>query len=293
MVEDENPPAYQPVALDADDEAASAPGTRKPADRRDVTGPVGSSFRGLNRLLRANGGFKAYFRGLACYALMVILCAVLLAFFSGILSTFLSPLGTLLASLAIISFDVAWVHIVITPFSGWAFWRRVPSFNRAFKATWRPVVLHWLATEAALWVIKLTAWGLGVSFSELSNQDIPGLQWKGPVIFLVGIGATLLTIPARVILVRVQASLLPHGEDTIIPFDRTFAGKVEPAVVSGKGYATISDVWSSFSPAAWRRLIVIYAKVLLITGLINFAIGAIIAVQHAFIISAAIADPHA
>lgn len=46
----------------------------------------------------------------------------------------------------------------------------------------------------------------------------------------------------------------------MMPFDRSFQGRVQPAVVDGKGYATITDAWTTYSRAAWRRLLVLSAK---------------------------------
>jgi hypothetical protein len=75
-----------------------------------------------------------------------------------------------------------------------------------------------------------------------------------------------LLLPLNIILVRVQASLLPVEEDAIVPFDRSFGGKVVPAVVGGKGYATMSEVWSTFSRSDLWRLLVLYAKIFVINA---------------------------
>ncbi|SCO01702.1 uncharacterized protein FFB20_11468 [Fusarium fujikuroi] len=72
-------------------------------------------------------------------------------------------------------------------------------------------------------------------------------------------------IPAYVVLVRVQASLLPADADTIIPFDRSFNGRIEPVVVGGLGYATVRDAWSSFSKSAWRRIVMLSVKIVAVT----------------------------
>lgn len=74
-----------------------------------------------------------------------------------------------------------------------------------------------------------------------------------------------LIIPAKVILVRIQASLLPVEDNPIVPFDRSFQGKVEPTVVDGRGYATISDAWSTLSMAGWRRIIILNLKIVFVT----------------------------
>jgi hypothetical protein len=91
-------------------------------------------------------------------------------------------------------------------------------------------------------------------------------------------------IPAYVTLVRVQASLLPDEQDTIIPFDRSFQGKVEPAVIGGTGYISMTDAWATFSKAAWRRLLILYAKLFAIGLAVGFLFGVFMVPQF-FLIS--------
>ena len=301
MVEDENPPAYEPVSLNdpevasLPEEPAVAPGTKRPGDDRDAPKPVSSSFRGLSRAVRANVGWRAFLKGFWCWIAMNMISGTAMSIFASA-HPFLAPLGHLVATLAIIQLDTAWVHIVITPHSGRHFWRRLPSLKRAFSATWRPIVLYWFAAQAALGVTELTAWALGMNIFGADKGEgvvLNDLPWKATVVGLVALFASLaLTVPAQVILVRVQASLLPPDEHTIIPFDRSFGGKVEPAVVSGKGYATISDVWSTFSRAAWRRLVVLYFKVFLVNGVISTAIATLIFAQFAIFGIASAAKSH-
>lgn len=92
------------------------------------------------------------------------------------------------------------------------------------------------------------------------------LVWQSLVIILVTIAsAVLLVIPAEVILVRVQASLLPADADTIVPFDRSFGGKVEPEVVTGRGYVDFQTAWVTFERASWVRLYKLLAKIVAVT----------------------------
>jgi hypothetical protein len=57
---------------------------------------------------------------------------------------------------------------------------------------------------------------------------------SGLVVLVVGAAfTTLVQNPADVTLTRVQASLLPDIEETIVPFDQTFCEKVVPEVIGG------------------------------------------------------------
>lgn len=71
----------------------------------------------------------------------------------------------------------------------------------------------------------------------------------------------IIVLPANVILTRVQASLLPDNQETIVPCDRSFGGKVTPAIVGGSGVLGLLDAWKTFDWNARVRLAMAYAKV--------------------------------
>ncbi|KZL69209.1 ubiquitin carrier protein [Colletotrichum tofieldiae] len=293
IVEDENPPAYDPVDL-ADDEGISSAGpearadgpvptTKSVTDGRPTT--VTSSIRSINRLLKTHGGWRANFRGFSVYLAQGIATTALLGIFSAFLPDILASLATLPAALALVQLSTAWVHIIITPRSSQHFWQRLPPFKRTFDATARPVAAYWLAEQVATWVPIAIGWAIGMDLPNLQfgkpNSTVPQPQasdaWKSVIVTLISIVfQVIVVIPAHVVLVRVQASLLPEEANTIIPFDRSFEGKVEPRVVGGKGYATMDDAWSGFSRAAWKRLVILYVKIFAVTFAAFFLMAAII-----------------
>ncbi|KAL7950287.1 hypothetical protein V8C42DRAFT_194856 [Trichoderma barbatum] len=276
IIEDENPPAYEPVALPSngdgfDEEAAAGSATTKPTDGAART--VTSSLRSIDRLLTSHGGFRANLRGFMCALTQSVLTGIVASVFSW---GPVKPFAELLASLVMVQFATAWVHIVISHPSPRRFWRRLPPFKRAFDATWKAVVIYWAATQVHKWVPALLAGLIGFDAPSLDNltsgRGSEALR-DGDISYMIKVTVFVLLstmlyvvviIPARVVVVRIQASLLPEDEDPIIPFDRSFDGKVEPAVVGGLGYATIADAWSTFSKAAWRRVVILYAKIMAI-----------------------------
>jgi hypothetical protein len=270
IIEDENPPAYEPLPSnngDGFDEEAAAGSTTKPTDGAART--VTSSLRSINRLLTSYGGFRANFRGFMCALAQSTLTGIVASIFSW---GPVKPFAELLASLVMVQYATAWVHIVISQPSPRRFWRRLPPFKRAFQATWKAVVVYWAATQVHKWVPTLLANVIGFDAPNFSNMT-PGSDAlrNGDISYIIKAVVYILLstmlyivviIPARVVLVRVQASLLPEDEDAIIPFDRSFDGKVEPAVVGGLGYATVAQAWSTFSRTAWRRVVILYAKIM-------------------------------
>ena len=59
--------------------------------------------------------------------------------------------------------------------------------------------------------------------------------------------------------------MLPEEEDSIVPFDRTFAGKVKPQILGGSGAVSMLDAWKSFDRSARIRLMKLYFKVFIVS----------------------------
>ncbi|TQV98710.1 hypothetical protein V2A60_007582 [Cordyceps javanica] len=277
MVEDENPPAYAALSAADDEEEHTGTVTHDAAAARPTGGAprtVTSSLRAVTRLLYAVAGVPGFFRGILFQLIQYVMTVILVEIFTQALGLYFTPLATLLASLTLVQFSAAWVHIVLThPVPGVSHFRRLPPFQRAFDATWRPVLLNWLALEVVRWVPTVLFEILDVHLPEYKDggrtdvSDVTGADLAKLVAIAVAsaFAGIALVIPTHVILVRVQASLLPVEDDAIIPFDRSFQGKVEPAVAGGRGYATVVEAWTTFSRAGWRRLITLYIKAFLVT----------------------------
>ena len=97
------------------------------------------------------------------------------------------------------------------------------------------------------------------------------------LIGLIGLGIfVLIVIPADVTLKRVQASMLPEEDESIVPFDRTFAGKVKPEILGGSGAVSMLDAWKSFDKSARIRLMKLYLKVFLVSVLTSIMFAMIL-----------------
>lgn len=228
-----------------------------------------SSLRRINKLLLETGGWTANFRG--------IVCSVVLSFATGFVGVIFMAIpgvryfGVLLASLATVQLSTAWTHIVISAPSERPWHKRLPPLRKTFEATCLPVSMYWAATTVVSFVPRVLAGWMGLNqWDPSSPMMVPEYGsdsiWKSILVVLtVLIGTIFLIIPAQVVLVRVQASLLPPDEDAIVPFDRSFSGKLEPAIVGGKGYVTVKDAWTTFSRASWIRLVKLLGKILAVT----------------------------
>lgn len=278
IVENPNPPAYERVALndDADDsEAAPLAG----ADA--ATNPTSASLRALSRLLYSVGGWRGSFRGIWCAAAYGVAVSVAGSFI-GAFPFVPSFVGTLLACLALVQLSAAWAHIVITPSNPAPFYRRLPPLKRTFEATCFPTLAVWLATTLTTEVPRGIAYLLHLPIWDPSRpNDIPTYHWsdswKGSIMAITSLAIYVFAfIPAYVVLVRVQASLLPPEEDTIVAVDRSFGNTVEPAIVGGKGFVTMKDAMKTVSRESWIRIYLLQAKVFAVGVAVNILMLAIL-----------------
>ncbi|ORY62905.1 uncharacterized protein BCR38DRAFT_409894 [Pseudomassariella vexata] len=297
MIEDPSPPAYEPVSLNGDDDNESlaedaAPladeAARGGSERYGQTRAVTSSFRSIHRTLWNIAGLKSYFRGLACWIALTVSTLFVFAIVSTI--PFVpSIFAAMISAMALVQLYTAWLHIVISAPSTKHFWQRLPTFKKAFQATALPTVLYFVALEIQQTVPRFIARAMGMSVWDSTTPDvIPKPQasdsWKALLVFIISISLTIfLAIPAHVVLTRVQASLLPEEDETIVPFDRSFQGKMEPAIVGGRGFVTVMDAWKTFSRASWIRLVKLYLKIFL-AGLAVSAVCVLVLAPEMFII---------
>ncbi|KAI0100969.1 ubiquitin carrier protein [Nemania sp. FL0031] len=273
IVEDPSPPAYDQISLGEDGRAMSK--DTPPNANAAKTPAITSSLRSTHRAVYAISGWPSLFRGYAAY----LFFSTVMGLFAGVFGAVGVPalIAAPLAALAVAQPYAAWTHIIISAPSSKFFWQRLPPFKRAFKATALPLLLFIFATELS----ALLPAGLAVllNFNAWGNKrpnNLPQYHkddaWKGVVVLLATLAAQVfLVIPAQVVLTRVQASFLPEEDDTIVPFDRSFGGKVVPAIVGGKGYIGMVDAWKSFSRASWIRLVKLYVKIFLVTIALCFA----------------------
>lgn len=290
IVEDENPPAYEPVSLHEEQNGNEAARAARPTGGNAET--VTSSLRAVTRLLYAVGGFKGFFRGIVFFAIQFIMAVVLASIFISALGPAMHPIATLLTCLTLVQFSAAWVHIVMTYSSPVSHFSRLPSFKRAFDASWQALTLNWAAVEILSWVPLALSKALNLTIPDIKlgdETDITDVSandiWKVVVIAVCFIAVfVLLVIPSSVILIRVQASLLPVEDEPIVPFDRSFEGRIEPQVVGGRGYATIADAWATYSKAGWRRLCILYIKIGLVSIATYMVVSAVILAEVLLIV---------
>ncbi|TVY91987.1 hypothetical protein LAWI1_G002665 [Lachnellula willkommii] len=261
----ESPPesiVFEPLATDDTDVTLNKNTNTNTEAQAVKPKPITASFRATLRLLSQKGGFRAL---VSVMAVSWIAQIVSLAPFVP------RSVVAVVASVLCAQLSVAWTHIVISEPSPKMWFRRLPSTK-----TWRKVAAPTAVLAIAEQVTVLIPVSLGMMSgigAKLQTPDqmanIDSRQAWIITLTGVGIGALalvlgfLLVVPADVALTRVQASLLTDSDETIVPFDRSFNGKVIPEIVGGTGAIGMLDAWKSFDWAARVRLVKAYFKVFL------------------------------
>lgn len=259
VVEDSNPDLYiragnDPVSKNPNVPVDQEMGMDTPAPR-----PITSKLRTTVRHLRARAGRLSRFRGFS----MFITCGMAEGLVSSIFPiSSTSIIGRLavqtLVSILLANLQVAWVHIMISEPSPKRFYRRIPSFRSLGKIAPAAAFEHLLTNGAFAVTLSLIKVIHGLSELDMIHEGegaSPDAYGKAASMLSVAAFISwIASFPARVIFVRVAASMLPQEDEAIVPFDRSFGGKVAPEVVGG-GVLSIVDAWKTFDRDGWVRYI--------------------------------------
>ncbi|KAM3065367.1 hypothetical protein ACMFMG_011509 [Clarireedia jacksonii] len=225
---------------------------------------ITSSFRSTILHLRSKAGKLSIFRGLS----VSLVSGMVYNWYIGVFSSFLPMIvAPFIATVLSAPFYLAWTNIVISNPSPLYWYKRMPTMA-AIQKVMVPTAHFALAKELTIMLPVYLAKSYGIH--KMQPEDCMNMDKHEftltfakalSVLFLAGALAFSIYIPANVILTRVQASLLAESEETIVPFDRTFSGKVVPEVGGGSGAIGMLDAWRTFDRSSRMRLLKAYGKV--------------------------------
>ncbi|KAF8456634.1 hypothetical protein BGX38DRAFT_1162321 [Terfezia claveryi] len=245
----EEPPAVY-LPLSEDTEALNATPkphlTRLEADRVFIT----SSIRGTLRHLRREAGIWSPWRGLVPHIVFalsnIFVRAVIISILEIIMPLRLAAMiGGIASMVALSRFALVCTHIMISaPQSTrwWTCYQNTP-WDQAKKTI--PAVLIWAV--ALQLVAELSI--------EATKKGIPSAIRI--TIFCTDILLyILIAIPATILLVRVQASVLSDDIATIVPFDKTFGQDTSDT----DGFLTVQKAINSINCAVFKRVCTFLVK---------------------------------
>ena len=265
-IEPIDPPAYDATPKPADEEPHSDPEILLVQNK-----PITSSLRKTVLHLRARAGYWSRFRGLSMYLIWNIGAGIIVGLFTPVTRNRVAlGLVTIVTEVILSRWIMTWVHIVISEPSPKSWWRRIPPFKTWTKIA--PAVALWAVCNQVVAILPMLVCGSFGSLKHMKHpdyqpdkKDLYGVAGQGFMgMFLMLALFVGLQIPATVTMVRVAASMLPEEDETIVSFDRTFGGKVTPAIVGGQGKVGIVEAWRSFPRSSRVRLLKLLAKVVLI-----------------------------
>lgn len=241
--------------------------------------PITSSIRGTIRHLVNEAGRFSRWRGFQYF----LLYNVSFLFVGNLLEQVFMPrfpgstlVASAITSALLVNLHAAWTHAVIAMPVKKSLKERIVS-----RSHWKPLAVA-AATEAAVAYLAIYVMvglgfllGIQISIDNNGDRNTP-VQWVSLVLRCLAVMAIAVSwvlfviLPASVTLIRVEASVLPEDEDTIVPFDRTFGGKVVSQMLGGTGVVGFLDAWKSFTWEARRRLLKLYVKYFVITVALYF-----------------------
>ena len=228
--------------------------------------PITSKIRTTLRHLRNRAGFWSRFRG----AHIAFFKAVLFHASSGVISSifprslFFKSFTYIIVSILLARISMVWTHHVISEPSEKCWLKRVAP-RSAFKKIAGPTAIVAVAEQSTLLIPALMSKHFKLKEFVMSNGQNRGdpttvLFASGGILMITFILMVFVLLPLHVALTRVYGSLLAEEEESIVPFDRTYGGKVVPEIVGGSGKLEMRDAWKSFDWNARVRLVKIYLK---------------------------------
>ena len=250
------------------------------------TKPITSSLRATISHLRSKAGCLSRFRGLHISLIFHVfhyfLFRTILSLVGGeFASPIRQPLVAVFASVLLSRLGMHWTHHVISMPSTKGWWSRRPS-RKLWKKIAGPTALAAMVEQITIWMPVSLFYIFGLDeyvrdtsrLGEISEHERRIIFAKFMTVCVVGIlTAVLIYIPANVTLKRVQASMLAEEEETIVPFDRTFDGKVKAEITGGSGRLGMLDAWKTFDWAARIRLMKVYGKVFAVQTAVTIMFG--------------------
>ena len=227
----------------------------------------------MQRLHRI-GGFRARWRGLGLSILYNLLHFVFTNLISNLLAFGLigEALTYVFVSLGLARVHMAWTHSMIANPSAKPWFRRLPA-RRDCKVLLLPTLVYaaaWQATHILPFVVALALGlvGPGAHEARMAASECPK-EMMVHVLKALAVPATYIFVglailfPASVTLTRIEATLLPEDQETIVHFDKAAIVGDTNLSVRGASKALFLQAWRSFDRASRWRLVKLYVKMVL------------------------------
>ncbi|CAG9974295.1 unnamed protein product [Clonostachys byssicola] len=227
--------------------------------------PVSTSLRSLTRLLYSSRRCFPFCRGYGWFFLFGVVKSLALGVC--VKSPLLGFLAQILLPLAATHFHALWVHSVLSTSSRTnGLQGRAMEAGRLFR-TAGPAMALYLTSEAVVQRIVLQYYkAVGMKWEDffpvMGHFHKSFLFWM-----LLAFLTFVIVVPAYVVLVRAEASLLPSDEQTLVPLDPALEG------ISGEGVMALVGAWRSLTRPRIVNVAFLYVRMFIITVPVTFVLG--------------------
>jgi len=200
-------------------------------------------------------------------------------------------IAAIITSVLVSQLHCAWTHKMISADAQKSFRSRFPP-RSAWRQLWIPNAVYAGCLGASLYLIRMVTFALTRTMYDHEKQQLADSWWMFAlkmctILALAVFLAFFLVLPNYAALIRIEATLLSDDEDTIVPFDRTFGGKVTPVVVGGSGFNYVKEVCRTFDREARVRIIKLSVKMAAITVALTVLFIHVLSFEMFFIIGPA------
>ncbi|KAK0266424.1 hypothetical protein B0A54_04917 [Friedmanniomyces endolithicus] len=269
---DDAPPAYADAEKESFIPSEAEPDVEVTViAHKPITSKVVTTMGHLQRI----GGFRARWRGLGLSILYHGLHGTFSNLLAGVMGFGLVGhfISYIVVSLGLARIHMVWTHSMIAYPSTKSFWRRIVP-RKQCKAILLPSLVFAVAQQATIGLPLMVALAMGLP--EIKHEHVMATAQHencGKMVLLalrfLAVPATAIFVvlavllPASMTLTRIEATLLPEDEQTIVPFDReAIVGELDLSV-RGSSKALFVQAWRSIDRSARLRVVKMYAKMVL------------------------------
>ncbi|KAJ5926563.1 hypothetical protein N7516_008336 [Penicillium verrucosum] len=231
--------------------------------------------------LRSQKGFRSIYPGLnvfLIYNLVTVLITILARpIFAEGHNLFVTMFFRLSFGLLLTNLHTAWVHAVISKPSKKSMWQRLPGW-REWIAIIPAASLDIVLPHCVYHLTKRFGVSIGYqAFGEahFSQENLGSLAF----LIIAVVFEYFASIFTRATYIRVAASMLPNDDESVVPFDRSFGGRVGN---NETHCLTIIDAFRTMALLNWYRYLKIVWEVLYYEHIGIVFSGIAIAIQTTF-----------
>lgn len=188
--------------------------------------------------------------------------------------------ASLIANVVTVTWETAYTHVLITQPTLRVWYRRLPPYWKTLKLVWPCIAAEILTSRLTFDVPEYVMSYVGVYKQtaylgpNATGNALLCRRFTFVAIWLMAQAARLgLLVPVQVARVRVQTSMLPDEEETIVPVDRTF-GTAEPEkrncyvprgiLATAPEPIGLRKAWTTYNREEMKRILLMYSKFILI-----------------------------